>query len=319
MAAVSGQGQTFNLPNYHGELYTVSPTETPFLSAIGDLNGARVVTSTLIEWQTIDRRAGTTNNSAVEGATAPNGSERSRTNINNVVEIHQSAVEVSYTKQAARGNFAGANIAPLPTDAFIDEVSLQTMAELESMALDIEQSFLNGTFSNPANNSTARKTQGILGAVATVSANGGTARAVSVDIVNAHLTAMFNAGAKLPQDTTVLMMNANQKTYISKAYAAAPIGMFTQSRTIGGFSLETVVTPLGTFGVMLNRWMPAGQIAVLNLAVCRPAFLQIENKGTLFLEPLAKTGASDKYQLYGEIGLDYGAPTEHGLLKDLNP
>ena len=37
MAAVAGQGTTFNLPNYHGELFTVTPTETPFLSAIGGL------------------------------------------------------------------------------------------------------------------------------------------------------------------------------------------------------------------------------------------------------------------------------------------
>ena len=41
MAAVAGQGTTFNLPNYHGELFTVTPTETPFLSAIGGLAGAQ--------------------------------------------------------------------------------------------------------------------------------------------------------------------------------------------------------------------------------------------------------------------------------------
>lgn len=318
MAAVAGQGTTFNLPNYHGELFTVSPTETPFLTAIGGINGAREVTSTLFEWQTIDRRAGSANNSVVEGAPAPAGSERSRTNVQNVVEIHQSAVEVSYTKQAARGNFSGANIAPLPTDAFIEEISLQTMAELESMALDVEQSFLSGAFSNPGTNATARKTQGVLGAAATVSANGGTARPVTADIVTAHLQAMFLAGAKLPQDTTVLMMGAAEKVALTKAYVSQPGTFLPQSNTTFGANLEHVVTPLGTFGVMLNRWVPAGQIAVINLAVCRPVFLQIANKGTLFLEPLAKSGASDKYQLYGEIGLDYGPAVEHGLITDLS-
>lgn len=317
MAAVAGQGQTFNLPNYHGELFTVSPTETPLLSAIGGLNGARVVQSTLFEWQTIDRRTGTANNAALEGAAAPAGVARSRANVQNVVEIHQSAVEVTYTKQAARGNFSGANIAPLPTDAFIDEVSLQTTAELQSMALDVEQSFLTGTFSNPANNATARHTQGVLGVAATVSANGGVARALSVDIITAHLQAMFNAGAKLPQDSTVLMLGAAQKVALTKAYTAVPGTFLPQSQTTFGASAERIVTPLGTFAVMLNRWMPAGQIGVIDLSVCRPVFLQIGNKGTLFLEPLAKVGASDKYQLYGEIGLDYGPATEHGLIKDL--
>lgn len=317
MATVSGQGTTFNLPNYHGELFTVTPTETPFLSAIGGLNGARDVTSSLFEWQTIGRRTSSAGNTALEGANAPTSSEQGRTNLTNVVEIHHSQIEVTYTKQAARGNFSGSNIAPLPTDAMIDELSIQTQAELESMAVDIEQSFLSGTFANPANNSTARKTQGVLGAASTVSANGGTNRAVSPAIVTAHLQAMFTAGAKLPQDTTVVMVGAAQKVALTNAYSAIAGTFLPPSRTVFGTNLEQIVTPFGNFAIMLNRWMPANQAAVVNLAVCRPVFLVIPNKGTLFVEPLAKVGSSDKYQLYGEIGLDYGPSTEHGLIKDL--
>src|SRR5690348_5351591 len=98
MAGVSGQGTTYNLPNYHGELFSISPTETPFLSAIGGLNGAKAWSATEFEWQTVDRRASSANNVALEGATAPAGSERARSNVTNVTEIHHSAVEVSYTK-----------------------------------------------------------------------------------------------------------------------------------------------------------------------------------------------------------------------------
>ena len=39
MPNVSGTGTTWNLPNYAGELFTASPTKTPFLSAIGGLSG----------------------------------------------------------------------------------------------------------------------------------------------------------------------------------------------------------------------------------------------------------------------------------------
>jgi len=52
MAAVSGQGTTFTLQNYHGELFLVTPNETPFLSAIGGMAGAKVTTATQFEWQT---------------------------------------------------------------------------------------------------------------------------------------------------------------------------------------------------------------------------------------------------------------------------
>ena len=38
-----------------------------------------------------------------------------------------------------------------------------------------------------------------------------------------------------------------------------------------------------------------------------------------FEEELAKTGASDKSQIYGEIGLEYGNQAAHGVLRGLLP
>jgi hypothetical protein len=46
-------------------------------------------------------------------------------------------------------------------------------------------------------------------------------------------------------------------------------------------------------------------------------FLNIPGKGVLFEEELAKTGASDKSQIYGEIGLAYGNQAAHGVLRGL--
>ena len=51
MAGISGQGTTFNLPNYVGELYALTPADTPFLSAIGGLTGGGMTTATEVEWQ----------------------------------------------------------------------------------------------------------------------------------------------------------------------------------------------------------------------------------------------------------------------------
>jgi hypothetical protein len=39
---------------------------------------------------------------------------------------------------------------------------------------------------------------------------------------------------------------------------------------------------------------------------CRRFFLEVPGKGHFFAEPLAKTGAKDRVQLYGEVGLQYG-------------
>jgi len=317
MGAVSGQGTTYNLPNYHGELYQVTPTETPLLSAIGGLTGGKMTKSVEFEWQTEDRRTSTANNSVVEGAAAPTAAERSRSNISNVVEVHQSAVEVTYTRQAATGMYSGINIGDNDNPVG-NELDHQIMIELQSMAVDIEMSFLSGTYQKPANNSTPRKTRGLLTAIATnINANGGTPRALSKSIVDSTLQTMFGNGARLPQASTVFLLGPGQKVALSNLYSTAVLNQPTMTRNIGGVAIDTIVTDFGTFGVMLDRWMPTGQIAIVDLSVCAPVWLEIPGKGLLFAEPLAKTGASEKWQLYGEIGLEYGAETYHGLIKDL--
>ena len=318
MGAVSGQGTTYNLPNYHGELFVVTPTETPFLSAIGGINGAVPTRAKVFEWQTVDRRASTANNVVLEGAAAPTAGERSRSNVTNVVEIHQSTVEVSYTKQAAIGQADGSNLM-LDDNPVSDELAFQIAAELESMAVDVEKSFLSGAFVNPANNSTARSTRGVLTAITTnVNANGGTPRALDKSIVDATLTTAYNSGAKLPQATTVFMLGPAQKVKLSNLYSTSTLNAPTPTRNIGGVAIDTLVTDFGVFGVMLNRHMPTGQVAIIDLSVCRPRFLEIPGRGLLFAEPLGKVGAAEKWQLYGEIGLEYGPETYHAIIKDLS-
>ena len=136
--------------------------------------------------------------------------------------------------------------------------------------------------------------------------------------LNAALQGGFDNGAKLPQASTVIMLGSAQKVKLTSAYATATLNAVTRDRTVGGVNIETLVTPFGTFGVMLDRWMPNGEIAVVDLSVCYPVFLEIPGKGLLFTEELARTGSSRKFQLYGEIGLEYGPENAHILIKDLS-
>lgn len=317
MATVSGQGTTYNLPNYTGELFQIAPSDTPLLSAIGGLTGGKTTPSVEFEWQTEGLETTSANNSKVEGANAPTASEVSRSNISNVCEIHQEAIQVSYTKQAAVGLHNGINIEE--TNPVRDELQHQVNLKLRKIAVDVEKSFLSGVYAKPANNSTARTTSGVLTAVTTnVFANGGTGRAISKSIVDTALSNMYTNGAPLSGDNTVFMVGPGQKIALSNVYSAAPqLNQATYTRNIGGVAIDTIVTDFGVFGVMLNRWMPAGQVAVLDFSVLAPVFLEIPGKGHMFVEPLAKSGAYDLYQVYGEIGLEYGPENFHGLIKDL--
>src|SRR5687768_18598782 len=106
MAGITGQGDTFDLPNYVGELFAVTPEDTPFLSAIGGLTGGESADATLFQWQGYDLRDASASRQRLEGADAPTAEARVRFNVTNVVEIHQEALELSYTKLASTGQFA---------------------------------------------------------------------------------------------------------------------------------------------------------------------------------------------------------------------
>jgi hypothetical protein len=42
-----------------------------------------------------------------------------------------------------------------------------------------------------------------------------------------------------------------------------------------------------------------------------------EHPRFLFVEPLAKEGAAEKFQIYGEVGLKYGNPNAHGKIVNI--
>lgn len=394
MAGIVGQGNTYNLPNYVGELFQVTPTDTPFTSAIGGLTGGKQAKSQLFTWQGVDLRpAG--QNVALEGANAPQPQERVRFPVQNVVEIHHEAVEVSYTKQAAVGQVSPQGI--LGNQPIQNEFGFQARLSLEQTARDIEYSFVNGVGGTlPDDNTVPRRTQGILAATVTnvihagttvgtdeaVSASGdtitvtahgltagtpvsisnvvgaaplaegdyyvnspttnafklsatpggpaiditedGTANVatttgvVTPDLIDGLLQMVFDNGGLQNAEAGTIMVGSFGKRALTKAYMTA--GNYReQSRNVGGVNLTTIDTDFGTLSIMLNRYMPAGVLEVVSLDQCAPVFLEIPGKGFLFMEPLAKVSSSERAQLYGEVGLEYGNERCHGKIDGLAP
>ena len=224
MGAVSGLGDSYDLPNYVGELFNITPNDTPFLSAIGGMTGGKSVTSKQFTWQTVDN-ATAAQTVVVEGADAT-FSERSRSEVTNVTQIMQYGVHVSYTKQAATGNLAGQSI--LGNQPVQDELAFQLDMAMKRAARDIEFSFIQGAYVADTNVTTARKTRGMLAAISTNerAAGGGALTQSDVDQV---LKAMADSGA--PFEQPVMFANAFQKQKLSSIFSSA-LALAPRDRTV---------------------------------------------------------------------------------------
>lgn len=310
MGAVSGLGDSYDLPNYVGELFNVTPNDTPFLSAIGGMTGGKSVTSKQFTWQTVDNAAAA-QTAVVEGAD-PTYGERSRSEVTNVTQIMQYGVQVSYTKQAATGNLSGESI--IGNQPVQDELAFQLDMAMKRAARDIEFSFLQGTYVADTDISTARKTRGILEAITT---NEVAAAAAALDQakVDAALKLMADSGA--PFETPVIMANAFQKQKLSSIYGSA-LSLAPRDRNVGGVNIQTIETDFGEVGIVYDRHLPADDVVIVDLAFCKPVFLDIPGKGHFFVEPLAQSGAAYKFQVYGEIGLEYGPEQFHAKITNLS-
>lgn len=393
MSGITGLGTTFNLPNYHGELFAITPTDTPLLSAAGGLGQGGSVSDTLVEWQKYDLRD-PSSRARLEGADAPTAESRVRANVDNRLQIFQEAISTSYTKQAATERYATA--AGGVGNPVTNEHSWQVLQSLKQVARDVNWCFWNAVRNDPSDNTTARQMAGLLSVISTnkvekkgaltaisaatdtltkthdlvvgdkfvftdvgastavvvgraywvqsvsttvsfkVSATSGgaaitvgtatmagyplkVANVVSTDNVNTLLQSAFDNGGISEQGTATLFVPSGQKLALTKAYAAAygQADPLAGSRNVGGVAVNTIVTDFGTLNVAIDRALPADAIAVVSLEQIQPVFLNIPNKGVLFEEELAKTGASDKSQVYGEIGLAYGNEASHGVLRGL--
>ena len=170
--ATGGPYTTHQLPNYLGELFGLTPMDTPFLSMAGGLTGGEEVHATMFGWQTYDLRTAS-QNSRLEGAAAQTAEARVRAYVFNVVQIHQETIETTYTKQAAvaqlgtTGSAHTYNELGEGSNPVQDEQDWQVSQMIKQIARDVEYSFINGTFQEPSNNSTARQTRGILAAITT--------------------------------------------------------------------------------------------------------------------------------------------------------
>lgn len=319
--SVAGQADSYALPQYTGELFSLMPDMAPFLSMAGGLNGGKSISSREFYWEVEDGEAATVSNVQMENATVV-GDLVKRQLVKNVVEIHQEGVDFGYSAQAAVAQLDAANLIE-GTNPVRSPMQHQIDLKIGKVKRDVERSFLEGVLVNPTDNNTARETQGIIPAITTHTINyttgaGGKGSAYTSlrDCLNDLLVDMATPSteaATAPFSQPIIFVNGAMKVDISNEYSNTG-ALAVRSNTVGGVNIDTLITDFGNFGIVVDRYMPAATMLVADMSVVQPVLMPIPGKGHFFVEPLAKTGAVDSAQLYGEIGLQYGPESFHGTI-----
>lgn len=300
---------SFGVLNYSGMLFNKGNVRTPLSSIIGSkakiTNHVEFVTG---QEYTAGGDGSQPGISETASLTAPEASVVTREQKTNVTQIFMESVGISYAKQSNMGTLSGINIENQQANP-MGELDFQVAAKIQKVNRDIEYTFINGEFHKATKDSEANKTRGLVPAITSnVTAMGN--KPLGLWDIADMVKKIY--GANAPTDGLCLWCDAVTLFQINADAVQNGLTVVPAAREINGISLSSVITPLGVVYLYLGECLPAGTALLLNLDVIAPVYQPVPGKGNFFLEQLAKTGAGEKYQLFGQIGLDHGPEWYHG-------
>lgn len=300
---------SFGVLNYSGMLFNKGNVKTPLSSIIG----SKAKTTNHVEFITGQEYSAGGDGSQPEisetaSLTAPDATVVTREQKTNVTQIFHESVGISYGKQSNMGTLNGINIENQQANP-MSELDFQVAAKVQKVNRDIEYTFINGVFNKATSDATVNKTRGLIPAITSNVMAMGNKPLGLWDIAD-MVKKIY--GANAPSDGLCLWCDAITLFQINADAVQNGLTVVPAAREINGIALSSVVTPIGIVYLYLGECLPAGTALLLNLDVIAPVYQPVPGKGNFFLEPLAKVGAGEKYQLFGQIGLDHGPEWYHG-------
>lgn len=298
---------SFGVLNYSGMLFNKGNTRCPLSSIIG----GRAKTTNHVEFVTGQEYTtdGGTQPAISENdsLTAPEASVVTRAQKTNVTQIFHETVGISYGKMSNMGTLNGINIANQQANP-MNELDFQVAAKMQKVNRDIEFTFMQGEYSKATTDATVNKTRGLNTAI-TSNVVAMASKPLGLWNIADGVKKVYEANA--PQDGLVLWCDATTMFQVNADAVQNGLTVIPAAREINGIKLSSVVTPLGIVYLYLGEFLPKGTAFLLNLDVLAPVYQPVPGKGNFFLEQLSKTGAGEKYQLFGQIGLDHGPEWYH--------
>ncbi len=309
-----GTMMTDTLLGYSGLLYDKTNEATPILNSMAGRD-AFVQSSEFVlgqDYQTEDGAIPNISESA--SLTAPDPTFVTRSQNTNVTQIFQEALAISYAKLSNGNQLAGVNLANASANP-ANEMDFQVAQKMKKIAKSIERVIVNGVYQKSTGNSVANKTRGLVAAITSnvVAASGA---ALDIWLVNDLMKEIYDNGGDISRLT--LVVNPVQLNQINGSAVENGLTIVPATRNENGISVSKIVMPYGEVSIMLGRYIPDGTALLVNLDALRLVHQPVPNKGNFFIEELAKTGAADKYQIYGQAGLDYANEVLHGKITGLS-
>lgn len=289
-------------------LYNTGNVRTPLLSMIG---GNPLYTNSVefVLGQTYANEEGEIPAiSETASLTAPNPTYVTRGQVTNITQIFQESIAISYAKQSNMGTLSGANLAGQEANPQ-SELDFQVARKMDKIARSIEKTFIQGTYNKATKDSEVNKTRGLISAI-TTNVKDLKGEALDMWAINDMLVKMKSNGADI--STLTLWATSIQISQINGSAIEAGFEVGTPYKNEFGIRITDVICPAGTVHMAEGEFLPEGTALVLNIPAIHPVEQPVPGKGNFFLEDLAKTGAGEKKQIFGQIGLDYGMEHLHG-------
>ena len=297
-------------------IYDISPTDTPFMNGAGRGKASSVYH----EWMT-DSLDTPASNLALEGDDPTAKTYTATTRVGNYCQISQKTVIVSGTASA------------IDQAGRADELAYQVAKRGKELKRDIEYALTRDQASSAGGAGTARASAGLESWLATnkttagVSASGATTPGFSSGVVAAPTNASTNGtftkadlDAVIKEcwsaggDPTVIMVGPHNRTVISGFSGISTLQ--TDANASGDVTLMGAVdfykSNFGTLKVVPNRFQRDDTAFVLDMDYFSVAYLR-----PLELNPLAKTGDSEKRQMITEFTLCVKNESSSGKVTDL--
>lgn len=295
-------------------LFNKGNTRTPFLSMIGGKTKYTNSVEFVLGQEYASEDGDIPNISETGSLTAPNPSYITRSQNTNVTQIFQDSVAISYAKMSNMGTLSGANIEGQEANPQ-NELDFQVGNKMRKLARSIEKTFIQGTYNKATSDSTVNKTRGMNAAI---KKNVIAASNAPLDIwlVNDLVQKIRDNGGDI--SNLVLWLDTVSLNQLNGSAVESGVEMGQAYSNEYGIQVRDLLLPIGKVRTALGEFIPSGTAFAFNFDAISPVEQPVPGKGNFFLEPLSKTGAGEQYQIFGQIGLDYGNELLHGKITGLS-